>query len=84
MTGGFLSIAAAHERAPPIDVKGQTVRSLLKSDGGFDRAAVMRKAHREYSASRRRGDGLSFGYWLAYSWRVARDQRAMAFARLAA
>ena len=37
----------------------------------------MRKAHREYAASCRRRDGLSFGYWLAYAWRIARDRRRM-------
>lgn len=41
----------------------------------YDRRAIMRKAHREYAASCRRGDGLTFGYWLAYAWRVARDRR---------
>ena len=41
----------------------------------YDRRAIMRKAHREYAASQRRGDGLTFGYWLAYAWRVARDRR---------
>ena len=41
----------------------------------YDRRAIMRKAHRVYAASCRRGDGLTFGYWLAYAWRVARDQR---------
>jgi|GEM_PF-6262247 len=41
----------------------------------YDRHAIMRKAHREYAASCRRGDGLTFGYWLAYAWRVARDRR---------
>ncbi len=41
----------------------------------YDRRAIMAKAHREYAASRRRGDGLTFGYWLAYAWRVARDRR---------
>lgn len=46
-----------------------------KGAGGYDRRAIMRKAHREYAASRRRGDGLTFGYWLAYAWRVARDRR---------
>ncbi len=45
--------------------------------GGYDRRAIMRKAHREYHASMRRRDGLSFGYWLAYAWRIARDRRKM-------
>lgn len=43
----------------------------------YDRRAIMRKAHREYADSCRRGDGLTFGYWLAYSWRVARDRRQL-------
>ena len=46
-----------------------------QSTHAYDRRAIMRKAHREYAASCRRGDGLTFGYWLAYAWRVARDQR---------
>ena len=46
-----------------------------QSTAVYDRRAIMRKAHREYAASCRRGDGLTFSYWLAYSWRVARDQR---------
>ena len=41
----------------------------------YDRRAIMSKAHREYAASCHRGDGLTFGYWLAYAWRVARDRR---------
>jgi len=57
---------------------------LLTDAGGYDRAAIMRKAHREYAASRRRGDGLTFGYWLAYAWRVARDRKALSSLRLAA
>lgn len=57
---------------------------LIRPDGGFDRAAIMRKAHKEYRSSMRRGDGLTFGYWLKYSWRVARDQKAIAGLRHAA
>ena len=48
-----------------------------QTPAGYDRAAIMRKAHREYHASMRRRDGLSFGYWLAYAWRIARDRRRM-------
>jgi len=44
---------------------------LLREDGAFDRAAVMRRAHDLYGANRRK----SFGHWLSYSWKVARGQR---------
>lgn len=46
-----------------------------QSPAVYDRRATMRKAHREYAASCRRGDGLTFGYWLAYAWRIARNRR---------
>jgi hypothetical protein len=49
--------------------------SLLNAAGGYDRKEIMRKAHYEFSAARRRGDLLPFGYWLAYAWRVAKGRR---------
>ncbi len=42
---------------------------------GYDRAEIMRKAHREFRLARMRGDGRPFGYWLSYAWRVAKDRR---------
>lgn len=50
----------------------------------YDRAAVMKKAHRDYRAARRRGDGRPFGYWLAYAWRVAKERRELAALMVAA
>ncbi len=49
---------------------------MLREDGTYDRAAIMAKAHAEYRSARLRGDSKSFGYWLQYSWRVAKDRRA--------
>ncbi len=48
---------------------------MLLPSGRFDRAAVMSRAHGLYRAARSRGDNRGFGYWLSYSWRVARGQR---------
>ncbi len=50
---------------------------LIDDNGRFDRAAIMRKAHREFRLARMRGDMRGFGYWLSYSWRVARSRRAI-------
>ncbi len=48
----------------------------------YDRAEIMRK--REFRLARMRGDGRPFGYWLSYSWRVAKDRRAAATLPMAA
>ncbi len=48
---------------------------LIQQDGSYDRAAIMAKAHAEYRSARLRGDGRGFGYWLQYSWRVAKSRR---------
>ena len=54
----------------------------VMSAGRLDRSAIMVKAHREFQAARRRGDRRPFGYWLAYSWRVAKARRQPAERRL--
>ncbi len=49
---------------------------LIDHNGGFDRAAIMAKAHHEFRLARMRGDTRGFGYWLAFIWRVAKSRRA--------
>ncbi len=49
---------------------------LIDAAGRFNHAAIMAKAHHEFRLARMRGDGRSFGYWLAYAWRVAKSRRA--------
>ncbi len=47
---------------------------LIDDNDRFDRAAIM--SHHEFRLARIRGDTRGFGYWLAYSWRVAKSRRA--------
>ncbi len=49
---------------------------LIGNTGHFNRAAIMAKAHHEFRLARMRGDMRGFGYWLAYSWLVAKSRRA--------
>ncbi len=49
---------------------------LIDDNGRFNRAAIMAKALHEFRLARMRGDTRGFGYWLAYSWRVAKSRRA--------
>ncbi len=49
---------------------------LMDHAGRFNRAEIMAKAHHEFRLARMRGDMRGFGYWLAYSWRVAKSRRA--------
>ncbi len=50
--------------------------SLLTPSGSYDRAAIMRKAWRDYRRVRALGDlAMSFGDWLTNSWAVARAKR---------
>ncbi len=51
--------------------------ALLRPDGSFNKSAIMAKAHNEFRLARMRGDKRGFGYWLAYSWRVAKSRRAV-------
>jgi len=46
---------------------------LVTPSGGFDRAAIMRKAWRDFRRVRVFADcGLIFADWLKNAWRVAR------------
>ena len=49
----------------------------LKNGGAdmYDKSEIMRKAHHEYRMARMRGDTRGFGFWLSYSWRVAKSRR---------
>ncbi|CAJ0891026.1 hypothetical protein AMST5_04099 [freshwater sediment metagenome] len=49
---------------------------LLDSRGRFDRAAIMRDAHRRFADGRRLGLGWTFGQCLATAWAAARIARA--------
>jgi hypothetical protein len=49
---------------------------LLDSAGRYDRAAIMRDAHRRFRDGRRLGLGWSFSQCLATAWAAARMQRA--------
>lgn len=42
----------------------------------FDRAAIMRRAHRDYRFWRRAGEPKSFGECLRGAWAVAKEARA--------
>lgn len=48
--------------------------SLITPAGQFDRAAIMREAHRAYR--RMRGRGWTFGQALTFAWGRAREMRA--------
>lgn len=49
---------------------------LLDSRGRFDRAAIMRDAHKRFRDGRRLGLGWTFGQCLATAWAAARIARA--------
>jgi hypothetical protein len=50
---------------------------LLTPSGAFDRAAIMRKAWRDYRRVRALGDvEMTLGDWLRNAWKVAKGQRA--------
>lgn len=49
---------------------------LLDARGNFDKAAIMRDAHRRFRDGRRLGLGWSFGQCLATAWAAARIARA--------
>lgn len=57
---------------------------LLDDRGRFDRAAVMRDAHRRYRDGRRLGLAWTFAQCLRTAWAAARLQRGMLAARVAA
>jgi len=49
---------------------------LLTPAGTFDRAAILRKAWRDFRRVRAAGDrAMAFADWLKNAWRVARAQR---------
>jgi hypothetical protein len=49
---------------------------LLTPSGAFDRAAIMRKAWRDYRRVRALGDvEMTLGDWLRNAWKVAKGQR---------
>jgi hypothetical protein len=50
---------------------------LLDASGAYDRAAIMRKAWRDFRHVRALGDvEMTFADWLRNAWRVAKGQRA--------
>lgn len=51
------------------------MRSLLKDDGSYDRAAIMRDAYRQQRQSRSLGLGWSWSHCLRFSWAKAHRQR---------
>lgn len=51
------------------------MRSLLKDDGSYDRAAIMRDAYRQQRQSRAFAIGWSWSHCLRFSWEKARRQR---------
>jgi hypothetical protein len=55
--------------------------ALLLPTGRYDRGAIMRKAHAEFRAAKRRGHAWSFARCLAFAWAIAREQRARLAAR---
>jgi hypothetical protein len=50
--------------------------ALLRPSGGYDRRAIMRKAHTEFRAAKWRGCPWTFSRCLAFAWVIAREQRA--------
>ncbi len=48
---------------------------LLTPDGSYDRAAIMREAHRQFRQMR--SFGWSFGRCLSFAWAKARAMRAL-------
>jgi gamma-glutamyl phosphate reductase len=51
---------------------------------GYDRAAIMRDAHKRYADGKRIGLGWTFGRCLATAWAAAKMRREIAGLRLAA
>jgi hypothetical protein len=49
---------------------------LLDNAGRYDRAAIMKDAHKRFADGRRLGLGWSFGQCLATAWAAARMARA--------
>jgi hypothetical protein len=50
----------------------------------YDRAAIMRAAHRRYRAGKRLGLGWTFGQCLSTAWAAAKMRRDAARLRMAA
>ena len=50
--------------------------ALLTGAGRYDRRAIMRKAHAEFRATKRRGQDWTFARCLRFAWAVARGQRS--------
>jgi len=48
----------------------------LTPAGGYDRRAIMRKAHDELASARRRGADWDFARCLKFAWAIAKAQRA--------
>jgi hypothetical protein len=49
--------------------------TLLTPTGRYDHRGIMRKAHGEFQAAKRRGQAWSFARCLAFAWAIAREQR---------
>lgn len=57
---------------------------LIDGQGRFDRAAIMRNAHKRYRDGNHLGMEWSFSQCLRTAWAAARMQRDMTAGRLAA
>ena len=49
--------------------------TLLRA-GAYDQRSIMRKAHAEFRAAKRRGKAWTFARCLTFAWAIAREQRA--------
>jgi hypothetical protein len=75
-----LSLRAAVRRLLRMDhARGSETGALMT----YDRAAIMRDAHKRFRDGKRLGLGWTFGQCLSTAWRAARERRK-AYARIAA